>query len=141
MTRKTKISCDVTREADNMLKDYCKKHERSKGYLIEKMIRKFCVDVEPVKKPKPKTKRFIPPSVEQVKEYCESRGNKIDPENFVDHYTTNGWMRGNTKIKDWKACVRTWEKNNKGKKFSYNKESIDYDDRSWADNFKLRIKN
>ena len=42
MTRKTKISCDVTREADNMLKAYCKKHERSKGYLIEKMIRKFC---------------------------------------------------------------------------------------------------
>lgn len=42
MSRKTKISCDVTREADNMLKDYCKKHERSKGFLIEKMIRKFC---------------------------------------------------------------------------------------------------
>jgi len=42
MTRKTKISCDVTREADNMLKAYCIKHERSKGYLIEKMIRKFC---------------------------------------------------------------------------------------------------
>ena len=47
--RNLKISCDVTREADNMLKAYCKKHERSKGYLIEKMIRKFCGDtVEPV---------------------------------------------------------------------------------------------
>ena len=45
MTRKTKISCDVTREADNMLKAYCLKHERSKGYLIEKMIRKFCGEV------------------------------------------------------------------------------------------------
>jgi len=51
MTRTTKISCDVTREADNMLKAYCKKHERSKGYLIEKMIRKFCDEVEVITKP------------------------------------------------------------------------------------------
>lgn len=45
MTRKTKISCDITREADNMLKAYCEKHERSKGYLIEKMIRNYCSDI------------------------------------------------------------------------------------------------
>lgn len=42
MTRKTKISADITRDADNMLKAYCDKHERSKGFLLEKMIRKFC---------------------------------------------------------------------------------------------------
>ncbi len=56
MTRKTKISCDVTREADNMLKAYCLKHERSKGYLIEKMIRKFCGEVEAVTEPTTTTK-------------------------------------------------------------------------------------
>ncbi len=66
MKRNTKISCDVSREADNMLKAYCLKHERSKGFLLEKMIRKFCSDeveaIEPVKamKPKaPKTKRKV----------------------------------------------------------------------------------
>ena len=35
------------------------------------------------------------------------------PEEFIDHYEANGWMRGNTKIKDWKACVRTWENKRK----------------------------
>jgi hypothetical protein len=64
-------------------------------------------------KVKKESSRFTPPTVEQVKEYCTARGNGVDPENFVDHYDTNGWMRGKTKIKDWKACVRTWEKNNK----------------------------
>ena len=55
--------------------------------------------------------RFVPPSVEEVSEYVNTREVKIDPQSFVDHYTANGWMRGKTKIKDWKACVRTWEKN------------------------------
>ena len=57
-----------------------------------------------------KRKRFNPPTVDQVMEYCTERRNSIDPEIFVDHYEANGWMRGQNKIKDWKACVRTWEK-------------------------------
>lgn len=63
---------------------------------------------------KPATKRFIPPTVEQVREYCLERGNDVDPQRFVDHYTSNGWMVGKNKMKDWKAAVRTWEKNSKG---------------------------
>lgn len=61
---------------------------------------------------KGKTRRsaFTPPTVDEVQEYCLQRGNAVDAERFVDHYTANGWMRGKTKIKDWKACVRTWEK-------------------------------
>lgn len=58
-----------------------------------------------------KRKRFVPPTVEEVSEYCKERGNAVDPQRFVDYYESNGWMRGNTKIKDWKACVRTWERN------------------------------
>ena len=62
-------------------------------------------------KEKNKQKRFTPPTVEEVSQYCEERGNGIDPDNFIDHYQANDWMRGKSKIKDWKACVRTWEKN------------------------------
>ena len=61
------------------------------------------------KKKDTSTKRFIPPSVDDVKAYCEERGNKVDASSFIDHYAANGWMRGKSKIKDWKACVRTWE--------------------------------
>lgn len=61
----------------------------------------------------PLNKRFIAPTVEEVAAYCKERGNSVNPNHFVDHYEANGWMRGKSKIKCWKACVRTWEKNNK----------------------------
>lgn len=52
---------------------------------------------------------FIPPSIEQVKEYCTERNNSVNPQKWHNHYTSNGWMVGKTKMKDWKAAVRTWE--------------------------------
>jgi len=57
--------------------------------------------------------RFIPPTLEEVKAYCKTRKNNVDPDDFINHYEANGWMRGKTKIKDWKACVHTWEKKTK----------------------------
>jgi len=63
------------------------------------------------------SKRFVPPSVDEVRAYCEERRNGIDAARFVDHYTANGWVRGKTKVQDWRACVRYWERVNgdKGK--------------------------
>lgn len=57
--------------------------------------------------------RFTPPSVEQVMEYCNHRQNGINAQNFIDFYQSKGWKVGNSKMKDWKASVRTWETNNK----------------------------
>ncbi|MCM1008861.1 MAG: replisome organizer [Ruminococcus flavefaciens] len=57
-------------------------------------------------------KRFTPPTVEEVQAYCQERGNNIDPEHFVDFYASKGWKVGSNPMKDWKACVRTWEKRN-----------------------------
>ena len=59
------------------------------------------------------TKRFAPPTVDEVREYCLERGNHVDPQRFVDYYTSNGWMVGKNKMKDWKAAVRTWEQKEK----------------------------
>ncbi len=61
--------------------------------------------------PKPKRKsRFVPPTVEEVAAYCKERNNGIDAELFVDFYTGKNWFIGKTKMTDWKASVRTWEK-------------------------------
>lgn len=58
-------------------------------------------------------KRFSPPTVEQVREYCRERGNNIDPEYFVAYYTNREWKLSNgRKMKDWRLAVVTWEKNN-----------------------------
>ncbi len=59
-------------------------------------------------------RRFTPPTYEQVSSYCLERNNNVDAHIFVDHYEANGWMRGKTKMKDWKAAVRFWERNNGG---------------------------
>lgn len=59
--------------------------------------------------------RFIPPTIEEVKAYCEERHNNIDPEYFVAFYESKGWMVGKNKMKSWKSAVITWEKNNRDK--------------------------
>lgn len=59
-----------------------------------------------------KTSRFVPPTIQEISDYCRERSNAVDPQRFVDHYTSNGWMVGKNKMKDWRASVRTWEKGN-----------------------------
>jgi len=55
--------------------------------------------------------KFVPPTVCQVLEYCVERKNTVDPETFVNFYLSKNWAIGKSKMKDWKAAVRTWEKN------------------------------
>ena len=54
---------------------------------------------------------FKPPTIEEVRAYCLERGNSVDAERWHNHYRSNGWMVGKTKMVDWKAAVRTWERN------------------------------
>jgi len=72
------------------------------------LLEKETKDISEVKK----SKRFIPPTTKEVFEYCQIRKNNVDPQRFIDFYTSNGWHVGKNKMKDWKAAVRTWEKNN-----------------------------
>lgn len=62
-----------------------------------------------------KRKRFIPPSVDEVRAYCHERKNDIDPEAFVAFYASKGWKIGSSKMQNWKQAVITWEKRS-GKK-------------------------
>ena len=57
---------------------------------------------------------FTQPSVGEVEDYCRERNNGISGQEFVDFYESKGWMIGKNKMKDWKAAVRTWERNRKG---------------------------
>ena len=75
-----------------------------------------------------KAKRFYPPTLDEVKQYCEERKNNIDPMAFIDFYSSKGWMIGKNRMKDWKAAVRTWERKRKEKSQA---ESSVYDE--WRD--------
>ena len=56
-------------------------------------------------------KHFKPPTLQEVTDYCNERGNNIQAQHFIDYYEARNWMLGKTKMKDWKAAVRTWERN------------------------------
>lgn len=62
-------------------------------------------------KTKGKAKRFTKPTLAEVQAYCTERNNNVDAEHFYDYYEANGWKVGKNSMKDWKASVRTWERN------------------------------
>lgn len=62
------------------------------------------------KESKEKKRRFAPPTRDEVAAYCQERRNQVDPERFIDFYASKGWKVGNQSMVDWKAAVRTWEK-------------------------------
>ena len=75
--------------------------------------------------------RFSPPTVEEVRAYCRERGNSVDAQQFVDFYASKGWKVGNSPMKDWKACVRTWEQRDKAKPVKKNNFTR-FDQRSYS---------
>ena len=73
------------------------------------------IDKDSIVKDSINNKRFTPPTLDEVRDYCNERKNNIDPESFINFYESKGWFVGKNKMKDWKAAVRTWEKNEKKK--------------------------
>ena len=105
------------------------------GYIGKDSIGKVSIDKNSIDKDSKgesvrgeKAKRFYPPTIDEVKQYCEERKNNIDPMAFIDFYSSKGWMIGKNRMKDWKAAVRTWER--KRKEESKTESSV-YDE--WRD--------
>lgn len=68
--------------------------------------------------PAPKRKRFAPPTVDEIREYAVEYGFPDEVDDFVDHYTANGWMCGRVPMKDWKAAFRKWCSNTRKQSYS-----------------------
>ena len=95
---------------------------------IELELEKERRDRERVKAAKPpRAARFTPPTLDEVRSYCLERGNSVDPERFVDFYESKGWMVGNSKMRDWKAAVRGWEKRDGAKPAAMRQINTDAD--------------
>ena len=71
------------------------------------------IDINNNSKEKDKRERFTKPTLDDVTAYCKERGNHVDPAMFMSFYESNGWKVGKNPMKDWKACVRTWENRDK----------------------------
>lgn len=69
------------------------------------------IDINPPYIVPPRGKeKFRAPTVEDVRTYCQQRGNSVDPQSFVAFYASKGWKVGNQPMKDWKQAVITWER-------------------------------
>lgn len=89
--------------------------------------------------PESKAKRFTRPSVEEVRAYCEERGNGVSAEAFVDFYESKGWKVGNSPMKDWRAAVRTWEKRDgRGARKTADGAAVNLGEGEWIDSLGTR---
>ena len=102
----TKNNAEVTDAVTN--------NNESKSIEIEKEI-DIEIELES-KESKPKKAKFIPPTLEQVQEYCDERGNDVDAQRFFEYYQAGGWKdaKGNP-VRNWKQKIITWEKHSYGK--------------------------
>lgn len=79
-----------------------------------------------------KERTFKKPTVEEIQNYCNERDNKIDANAFYNFYESKGWKVGNQPMKNWKACIRTWEQRNKPKEEKlpswWNKTNKDFEE-------------
>ena len=105
----TNVSADVSNNVSENVStdieiDIRDKEEENREQSIEKKKERIA------DKPPART-RFLPPSIQEVSAYCAERSNGVDAQHFVDYYTANGWKVGKNPMKDWKAAVRTWERN------------------------------
>lgn len=102
----------------NWLPNGC--HSIDKNRLDKDSIGKDIVvmgSAEPPQQPQRQLREqnsFSKPSVEDVRAYCQERKNSVDPQRFFDYYEANGWRVGKSAMKDWRAAVRTWERNERG---------------------------
>ena len=104
---KSNIRCSRKSSFNINGKNYCNQHARD---LIPNL--------------KIKNEKFKKPTLEEVEAYCKERNNNVDAELFINHYDSNGWKVGKNSMKDWKACIRTWERNriNEHKETRYERE-------------------
>ena len=79
-----------------------------------------------------KEKRFAPPTPENVRGYCREMGyTNVDAERFVDFYAAKDWMIGKNRMKDWKAAVRNWARQDHSSAAGKQKKNafLNFDDR------------
>lgn len=122
----TKGGRPITKDKPNQNQDKTKAEPKEKDNVKEK-----------VKDNDNSVVRFTPPTKQDVMDYCQEKGyTDVDVERFMNYYTSNGWMVGKNKMKDWKAAMRNWARkdmaakpnNTNGNRFcNFEQRNYDYD--------------
>lgn len=124
----TKGGRPITKDKPNQNQDKTKAEPKEKDNVKEKVKDKDNDN---------SVVRFTPPTKQDVMDYCQEKGyTDVDVERFMNYYTSNGWMVGKNKMKDWKAAMRNWARkdmaakpnNTNGNRFcNFEQRNYDYD--------------
>jgi hypothetical protein len=63
------------------------------------------------RKPKKERSVFVPPTPAEVTAYSQEIGYPLDGEAWCGHYEVKDWYLSSAKMKNWKAAVRNWKRN------------------------------
>lgn len=66
-----------------------------------------------IDKSREEKKRFVPPTLDEVKARCAEKGYTLDPEAFMSYYNANGWKVGRNKMVSWESALAGWESREK----------------------------
>lgn len=100
---------DINRHKPEETEEYREEPEESQKEKKRKERKEKETEKKDEREPQ---RRFNPPTVEEVAEYCRERNNGINAQHFVDYYTQGNWvLKNGRKMADWRAAVRTWEGN------------------------------
>lgn len=80
-----------------------------------------------------KSYRFSPPTIAEVKSYCQEKGYTVDADRFVSFYESKGWYVGKNKMKDWKSAVRGWASRDRSEKKPQTTKFSNFHERKYDD--------
>lgn len=66
-----------------------------------------------IDKSREEKKRFVPPTLDEVKARCKEKEYTLDPEAFMAYYNANGWKVGRNKMVSWESALAGWESREK----------------------------
>ena len=102
---------DKCQASDGQVTGKCQ-HRLGKDSIVKDSINNISTETTETK---PKRKKFVPPTLEEVQAYCLERNNNVDAQKFYDYYTASEWHDGKgNKVKNWKQKVITWERDGNG---------------------------
>ena len=88
---------------------------------------------------KPKAKKFVKPTVEEIAAYCKEKKYNVNAQQFFNYYESNGWKIGRNAMKSWQAAVQNWntrdKANNKAAGTMWTNNSTDADTAGYEDLF------
>lgn len=70
------------------------------------------------------SRTFVQPSLEELADFIQSNGYKVNANAFKSHYDSKGWFVGKNKMKDWRAAVRGWHAREVEKNTTNHREDV-----------------